>query len=256
MTDFGIVIEKVALSGNGVADAAVELNDGLNVISGPSDTGKTFIAQCIDYICGARSRPRDIPEATGYERVEARVRERQTGFIYHLERSLRGGPVVLRQEGNEDQTLAAQHSAGREDTISHFLLERSGLAQKIIRTNARGSTRTLSFRDIARLVIVDEEEIIREASPIHSGQTVARTAESNVFRLLLTGVDDSSVVEAPDPQITRGRRDAQLELLADLLEQVTRQLGNMVSEDELPQVPDRLSRSEEAVAAATARLEE
>ncbi len=256
MTDFGIVIEKVALSGNGVADAAVELNDGLNVISGPSDTGKTFIAQCIDYICGARSRPRDIPEATGYERVEAWIRARETGATYRLERSLHGGPVVLHHENNEDQTLAERHSPDREDTISHFLLELSGLAPKIIRTNARGTTRTLSFRDIARLVIVGEEEIIREASPIHSGRTVARTAESNVFRLLLTGVDDSSVVEAPDPQITRGRRDAQLELLADLLEQVTRQLEKVVSENELPQVPDRLNRSEEAVAAATAQLEE
>jgi hypothetical protein len=61
-----------------------------------------------------------------------------------------------------------------------------------VRTNERGTTRPLSFRDIARLVIIDEETVIKEDSPVLSGQVIHKTVESGVFRLLLTGTDDSS----------------------------------------------------------------
>jgi hypothetical protein len=40
-------------------------NDGLNILWGSSDTGKTFLVQAIDYMLGAGGLPRDIPEKMG-----------------------------------------------------------------------------------------------------------------------------------------------------------------------------------------------
>ena len=87
-----------------------------------------------------------------------------------------------------------------------------------VRTNARGATRTLSFRDIARLVIVSEEDIIAERSPVLSGQHTSKTAETCVFRLILTGTDDSSLVEHEEPKVARGKPQGKKELLLELLE--------------------------------------
>ena len=216
MTAFGFSITSLTLTGTGVPDAEVCLTDGLNVISGPSDTGKTFIAQCIDFALGAGSEPKEIPEAAAYDTVRLGLRIHESGDESTLQRSLRGGQVLLKIEGEDDRVLAARHDPNREDTVSHYLLSLSGLTGKVVRKNQRGTTRTLSFRDLARLVLVDEESIISENSPVLTGQHTTKTVESNVFRLLLTGVDDSSVVESTEPRLVRSRQEAKIEVIEQL----------------------------------------
>ena len=187
---------------------------GLNVIAGPSDTGKTFIAQCIDYVLGAGSEPKEIPEAAQYTLVVLEIES--NGRAYVLQRSLRGGDVRLTTGGESERLLSAKHQPNDEDTVSEFLLGLSGLNGKKVRTNQQGKTRSLSFRDIARLILIDEESVISSASPVLTGQYTTATAEGGVFRLLLTGTDDSSVVAREDPKVAKGaaRRKAEvLELL-------------------------------------------
>jgi len=47
-----------------------------------------------------------------------------------------------------------------------LLVCKYGLDGRRVRTNSRGTTRALSFRDLAPLIVVDEESVISEASPI------------------------------------------------------------------------------------------
>src|SRR5690625_767071 len=51
-------------------DAIVEFNSGLNVLCGASDTGKSYVAETLDYMFGGSQPPRDIPEAVGYSSIE------------------------------------------------------------------------------------------------------------------------------------------------------------------------------------------
>ena len=53
----GFQIRQLTLVGRGVPNAEVQFREGLNVVSGPSDTGKTFIVQCIDYMLGGKDLP-------------------------------------------------------------------------------------------------------------------------------------------------------------------------------------------------------
>ena len=176
-----VIIKALVLSGPHVPPATIRFDRGLNVIAGPSDTGKTYIAQCIDFMLGGSTSPKTIPEAAGYELGSLSI-ETGDGESIALERSLGGGAFRLIR-GGEATTLEEKHQPDREDTISHLLLALSGFTGRRIRTNARGATRTLSFRDIARLVIVSEEDIIAERSPVLSGQHTSKTAETCVFRL-------------------------------------------------------------------------
>lgn len=214
---FGFALRRLALTGPGKAPAEVTFTRGLNVIAGPSDSGKSFIAQCLDYALGGGAAPKEIPEAEGYSTVVLEIEAYSDGRIYSLERSLRGGEVLCKTDGQSDRVLAAKHQGGKEDTVSQFLLDLSGLGTKKVRTNEQGKTRPLSFRDIARLVIIDEETVIKEDSPILSGQVIHKTVESGVFRLLLTGTDDSSIVAKEDPKVAKGRQAGKVELLEGLL---------------------------------------
>ena len=40
----------------------VRFNRGLNVVVGASNTGKTYIAQCVDFMLGGSRSPKEIPE--------------------------------------------------------------------------------------------------------------------------------------------------------------------------------------------------
>lgn len=53
-------IKKLTISGNQVKESAVDFKKGLNIIYGPSQCGKTMVAECIDFILGAKNFPIDI----------------------------------------------------------------------------------------------------------------------------------------------------------------------------------------------------
>ncbi len=253
MSTSGFILRRLALSGPGRDTASVEFERGLNVVSGPSDTGKTFIAQCIDFMLGGSRPPKRIPEVEGYDTVLLDI-EAVDGERLSLRRSLSGGAFELTRAG-ETVILKEAHEAGNDETVSHLLLSMTGLVGKKVRTNVRGATRTLSFRDVARLAIVGEEEVIAERSPVLSGQHISKTVESSVFRLLLTGSDDSSLVEQDEPKVARSKQQGKKELLEEFLAKSEQEIAEAtkeeVSEDALAQ---SLHAAETAVQDASTAL--
>ena len=61
----------------------------------------------------------------------------------------------------------------------------------------------LSYRDLERFSIVNETKIQEGTSPVLTGQYDSKTAETSVFKYLLTGVDNSALDMAkPDADQT------------------------------------------------------
>lgn len=229
----GFYLTRLTLLGYGVPDAEVLFTAGLNVIHGPSDTGKTFIVQCIDYMLGGAKAPKPIPESELYETVRLGLRLYGQEAEIVLERSIRDGDFLLHIDKQATLALKAKHNKDDKDNISAYLLTLSGLNDKVVRTNKEGKKRTLSFRDLARLILVDEESIITEKSPIYSGQVIHETVESAIFRLLLTGIDDSSVVTIEDPKVSKGRQKGKTELLELLINRTSDRLTELQLPGEL-----------------------
>ena len=46
--------------------AKLEFKKGLNIITGASNTGKSYVINCIDYLFGAENPPKDINESKNY----------------------------------------------------------------------------------------------------------------------------------------------------------------------------------------------
>jgi hypothetical protein len=127
---FGFALRRLAVTGPGKAPAEVTFTRGLNIIAGPSDSGKSFIVQCLDYALGGGALPKEIPEADGYSTVDLEVEANSDGRVYSLKRSLRGGEVVCKTDGQPERVLAAKHEGGSDNTVSNFLLNLSGLGTK------------------------------------------------------------------------------------------------------------------------------
>jgi len=66
MNKDGFYIKKLEVLGDEVKPSIIEFRKGLNIIYGASDTGKTFIYECINYMLGDNKVPKiTIEEAKG-----------------------------------------------------------------------------------------------------------------------------------------------------------------------------------------------
>lgn len=246
MKPYGFMITRLALTGPGVEDAELRFHGGLNVITGPSDTGKTFAFECIDFMLGAHQPPKKIPEAEEYDSVCLDIHDHQTNSEISLTRSLKGGPFKLNIEG-EEKILGDKHKADDEDTASQFLLKLSNLQGKLIRKNANGQTRSFSFRDMAHLSVISEEEIIKNRSPILTGQFIKETEEKSAYSLLLSGLDSSSSVEVPDPKEIKKRFEAKEELLEEVIANTKSKIEEIKIDIDLPDLSKQLERLEHSI---------
>ena len=85
----GFSLRELRLTGAGVEDAVLDFADGLNVVAGPSDTGKTFVAQCLSFLMGNGKTPKQIPEAAPYEQARVVLVARTDGATHTLARRAR-----------------------------------------------------------------------------------------------------------------------------------------------------------------------
>ena len=260
----GFELRSLRVTGPGKADAEMTFEAGLNVVSGTSDTGKSYLVEAIDFMLGGQTPPRQIPESVGYDRAHL-VIESKSGTRYELTRALDGGDFQLRDLSKDDDsavTLAGRHSSTDPDNISTFLLRLVDLDQKRLRKNVNNELQNLSFRNLAALLIVDEETIIKKSSPILSGESTQRTAQVSLFKLLLTGVDDSALVATKKPAIAKAEIEGQIavldELIADYetdLKELTGATAEELSE-QLARLNASIAASEQAMSAERAQFEE
>lgn len=259
----GFELRRLRVTGPDRPDAEMTFGAGLNVVSGPSDTGKSYLVEAIDFMLGGQTPPRQIPESVGYDRVHL-VIEAKLGGRYELTRALEGGDFQLRDLSNDDgsSNLAGRHSSTDPDNISTFLLRLVGLDQKRLRKNANNELQNLSFRNLAALLIVDEESIIKKSSPILSGESTQRTAQVSLFKLLLTGVDDSALVATKKPAIAKAELEGQIAVLDELIadyEADLKELTGATPEElngQLARLESSIGASEQAISAKRTQFEE
>lgn len=228
----GFQFRSLKITGPGLPAAEVEFCKGLNVISGASNAGKSFIFGALDFACGAAGPLGRIPESDGYTEIEV-VLEASEGNTFSLRRSLGGGGYVLldlKEPVPKPTALADRFSRSDSNNISSFLLKLSGLEGKKVRKNAEKELQDLSFRNLAHLVFVDEETIIKKSSPLHGTDAILKTAESNVFKLLLSGLDDSLLVATKKRAIVKAELQAQIELLDGLIAEYQADLAEQTND--------------------------
>lgn len=88
----GFIINKLRLTGDAVSNAEVIFTTGANIISGPSNTGKTFIFQCINYMLGSSRIPKKIKEVRPYSSIYLEITSHDE-ITYTLESDLKGGDL-------------------------------------------------------------------------------------------------------------------------------------------------------------------
>lgn len=248
--------------------SSVTFGSGLNVIYGASNTGKSFIVEAIDFMLGGKPPLRDIPERVGYDLILLGL-ETLDGKSFTIWRSMDGGGFRLYDGLHQTppateisyKQLDEKHSERNDANLSSFLLNLCGLGGKRVRKNSRNETNSLSFRNIARLMIVDETEITQQSSPLFDGNPIANTPNLATFKLLLTGTDDSALVASNKSEPEELSREAQLHLLDQLLDDYRDRLKELTKspkelEEQLEKIDVSLRRQATQVNTTEAEFQE
>lgn len=238
----GFELRELRLCGPGQVPGSLIFTSGLNVIDGASDTGKSYALSCIDFVMGAGTPPEEIPQAQLYDVAYLCIQTAE-GQFYTLKRALVGGKIGLFR-GRIDDALEADkewevmgETTNARKSVSGFLLGLCGLDGRRVRKNESGTTQEASFRVLAKPLLVDEQRIIAKRSPLYGSQNPGNTAASSTIRMLLTGVDDSGIVQPEDPKTSVGRLAGRKEAIEGLLERDQSALDELLeSMDVTPEV--------------------
>ncbi len=237
-------LAQIRLTGAGVEDALVCFSPGPNVVTGDSDTGKSYLLRLVDYVLGADELTKVIDEAADYE--SAWVEFRDGDNVLTLERHLSGGDVrahtksiadILRMdEGRDGEADAAEEGDGVPSTSSdsEVLIARRRGKQKApdvtsrvlpffrmgsdvqLRRNNDGNTQRLSIRTLIPAFLVNEDTIIAEGSPIIPTGYDATPAK-RMFSYLLTGKDDAGIVARERAELTKAKIKAKISVVDEML---------------------------------------
>jgi hypothetical protein len=219
----GFYIKKIKVVGDGKEDSEVIFERGLNVIHGPSNTGKSYIFQCIDYAFGA-TKIKNIPESQGYSKLYVEIRNLDNNVPITILRFLNSTDIFYYccsiEEVNDNhhfEKLMSKHDPDSNNNISKFLLKQIGINEnKYLVKNKDGKKVTLSFRAITHLSLISETDIISEVkSPVVETQSTQQTYSKSVLRYLLTKQDDIACAEIEKAEIRKAKNEAKIDYIKE-----------------------------------------
>ncbi|RJQ40417.1 MAG: hypothetical protein C4550_03585 [Nitrospiraceae bacterium] len=233
----GFYIREIRLVGAGVDDAFIKFYRGLNIVSGASDTGKTYVFECIEYMMGASNPPKEIIEARDYTHILMEI-ETNDGVVISFKRRINDKTIyaAFTSISNFDRmqkyiSLDVKHDASNNDNISMFFLNRIGIKDIILlKKNKNGEKQTLSFRNICHLNNIDEKSIIKDFSPILSGQYVSATVEKSVFKYMLSGIDDEKCDQIEDVKLRKAKIISVIDFISEEIATLNETLQNVENE--------------------------
>ena len=237
-------LAQIRLTGASVEDALICFSPGPNVVTGDSDTGKSYLLRLVDYVLGADELTKVIDEAADYESVWVEFRDGE--HVLTLERHLSGGDVrahtksiadIFRSdEGGDGEANAEEEGDGgpsassgaevlvarrrgqqKAPDVTFRVLPFFGMGSEVqLRKNNDGNTQRLSIRTLIPAFLVNEDGIIAEGSPIiPTGYDM--TPAKRMFSYLRTGKDDAGIVARERAELTKAKIKAKIGVVDEML---------------------------------------
>lgn len=224
-------IRFICFRGPNKSPAEIEFGSGLNLIYGPSNTGKSSVLDGIDFMLGRDSSLKELPEHEGYSQIFLGV-EFSNSEYFTFVRSIYGGDFECFEGLHKEKPqnidpiiLRVKKHTKKINSISRFILEKVSLKDKKLKKNASNKLVSLTLRNSLDLAIINEASIQEEQSPYISSQYTKVTEHKSRLKFFLTGVDDSSLLPA-EVEKKALSRSAKIEVLKELIEEQLNLLDN------------------------------
>jgi len=197
-------IERLIVTGNGKESSVLEFTEGLNIVCGPSDTGKSYVVECIDYLFGS-DRIR-FDRNTGYDCVKVIVIT-EKGRIT-LERQLDAKKIKVHST-DRDIESGNYGNSGKKNNISDLWLHLIGIENEhYIIKNTRFEKQRLTWRTFSHMFLIKETIVFQEQSIILPKQNTSATVALSALLFLITGLDFVNTNTLEEKKIKEAKRKA------------------------------------------------
>lgn len=239
MADF--YFKKLTITGTGKESSFVEFQEGLNIVFGPSDTGKSYIIECIDYLFGSDKIRFD--QTTGYDTFKLLVGSGKGDVT--IERKYGKANLTVssgRSDIDSGEYTASWRKGSKKDDISDVWLRLMGIAENhMIIKNSRRDKIRLTLRLFSHMFLIKETPILQEGSIIAPVQkTVEPAAFSSLF-FLITGEDFADSTAKEEKKIREAKKKAVIAYMNAQLSEYAEKKAKLA---ELPAGDEKFLQSE------------
>lgn len=229
-------IRRILLRGNYTQDADISFGAGANILSGESDTGKSFLVHCLDYVLGAKVLKKKFDLMTRYTVLFVEFVNDKSEKLT-LERSLSGGHLFAHSSdidgirGVGRKVLSKGTGKAASEDVTSVLFPFAGIPHAQLRKNARGELLRLTIRLLIPVFLIDEKSVISDDSPITGRASFDVTARKRMLAFMLSGVDDKGLVASEKKDIAKAKLSAQLALIDKLIAPLEQRLVSHVASE-------------------------
>ena len=218
-------IKSITAFGKGKTASTIEFTDGINIIKGDSDTGKTKVIASILFAMGASHKP--FAKKTGYDEVRLVIGTPAGDISFTRKYSANLIEVISDNAEIEDGTYTTQYNTDRTP-INDVWLRLMGIEElPMLASNKRSVKKRMTWNNLMRMFYIDELEICREESIIEPVQYTEKTLLLSAILYLVYGKNFASDKIQKDSTIKKAKNEIMEEYLNKRLSATDGQLERL-----------------------------
>lgn len=170
-----IHIESLVVSGV-KGESRIEFGKNLTIITGPSDTGKSYIFKCIDYIFGAKKDKLPFEKTKGFDTITATFTNDE-GYA-ELTRKFESNKIQVKTNINGlDSKSYDVKNKNFDNYINKVFLKLIGINEQIkVPKNESGEMVNFSWRSIKHAFMVHEDDTEQERAILLPKENTSTTS--------------------------------------------------------------------------------
>lgn len=260
----GFYIKQISVSGVEKRTSVIDFSQGVNIIHGLSNTGKTHVVSCIDFMFGAKAMVPFDKDETGYDTVSMRMESKEGDWFYSERKIIDGenGSVadnVIKVSSSREDIPDGEYKVS-DKTYSDALLKWMGIEErpKVIATKQM-KVNDLTIRTFFHQFFLREEHIFTAKTILDNPEYSHITSCITALEYLLTG-KGAALELTEDPKIKAAKRTAvigyinsKIGMLSDKqgkLEQAVSMLGTVNVDAKINEIVEEISGIEKQISDA------
>lgn len=242
-------------------DSFVRFQKGLNVLYGASNSGKSWVLACIDYMFGASSKTFVIDESLGYRRVGMSVQTARGKIT--LRRPIGEGQGTIEVVSSDPWIVSGDYKinpSARTIALSYLWLRLIGFEKPeevMVITNKEMALKALTWRTFWHALYADEDNIPTKHPILLPEQATARTGFKSALATLITGEDFAAYADRESPKSQKMKNNAIIDYLETLEPQYRERIKNVDAvignnptsklEEQIHQLSDQANQIQQAI---------
>lgn len=229
MADF--FIKQIYLTGNNVETASIQLDNGLNIIYGPSNTGKSYIAECINFLFGSKAKEFRIGNDTGYNCVSMEIYTKYGTII--LERQFDSSQIIV--SSSNPSIPSGKYSTGKAKlNINNLWLQLMGIENppKILK-NESFERQSLTVRSFLHTFLIEEDNIPQKESIIFKRSVFSKTAILSILLYFITGDAFEDFDPREEKKVKEAKKNAVINYINNHLTSLATQKNELIRPNNL-----------------------